>query len=53
MGAYGCTVLENGWTVTDDGLHQHIMKYRLLLPMVVIVSEDEVGPWCEMQGGLE
>ncbi len=40
-------LLPNGWTVvTVVACHQHY-EYVAVLPMdSVIVSEDEVGPWC-------
>ena len=56
MGTYDCTVLENGWTVvTDDGLPSAHYENTVAITAdgPVIVSEDEVGPWCEMQGGIE
>ncbi len=47
--------LKMDWTVvTDDGLPSaHYNFVAITADGPVIVSEDEVGPWCEMQSGLE
>ena len=56
MGTYECSVLPNGWTVvTDDMLPAAHYENTVAITEdgPVILTCDEEGPWCEMQGGQE
>ena len=56
MGTYECSVLANGWTVvTDDMLPAAHYENTVAITEdgPVILTCDDGGPWCEMQGGLE
>ncbi len=47
-------VLKNGWTVvTDDGLQAAHYENTIGITKdgPVILTQDEEGPWCKMQGG--
>ena len=56
MGTYECKTLPNGWTViTAD--HEPAAHYENTVAITedgpVILTADEKGPWCPMQGGVE
>ena len=56
LGTYRCKTLSNGWTVvTNDG--KPAAHYENTLAITndgpVILTADEKGPWCPMQGGVE
>ncbi len=56
LGTYECKTLQNGWTVvTRDG--QSAAHYENTVAITndgpVILTADEEGPWCEMQGGQQ
>lgn len=56
MGTYECSVLPNGWTVvTDDMLPAAHYENTIAITDdgPVILTTDEQGPWCSMQGGEE
>ena len=56
LGTYRCHTLPNGWTVvTDDGLPAAHYENTVAITEdgPVILTEDEQGPWCAMQGGAE
>ncbi len=56
MGTYECEVLSNGWTVvTADRLSAAHYENTVAITKdgPVILTEDEQGPWCPMQGGVE
>lgn len=56
MGTYECVTLANGWTVvTRDGLPAAHYENTVAITSdgPVILTEDEKGPWCPMQGGVE
>lgn len=47
-------VLQNGWTVvTDDGLPAAHYENTIAVTSdgPVVLTADELGPWCQMQGG--
>ena len=56
LGTYDCSVLPNGWTVVTDDLLP-AAHYENTVAITedgpVILTADEQGPWCEMQGGAE
>ena len=54
LGTYTCHTLSNGWTVvTDDGLPAAHYENTVAITNdgPVILTQDEEGPWCPMQGG--
>lgn len=54
MGTYECRVLGNGWTVvtTDGGAAAHYENtVAITEDGPVILTADDEGPWCPMQGG--
>ena len=56
LGTYRCHTLANGWTVvTDDG--SPAAHYENTVAVTedgpVILTQDERGPWCPMQGGAD
>lgn len=54
LGTYQCHTLANGWTVvTDDGLPAAHYENTIAITDdgPVILTADEQGPWCPMQGG--
>ena len=54
LGTYRNHVLQNGWTVvTDDGLPAAHYENTIAITAdgPVILTADEQGPWCPMQGG--
>ena len=54
LGTYENHTLSNGWTVvTDDGLQAAHYENTVAITEdgPVILTQDEVGPWCSMQGG--
>ena len=54
LGTYRNHVLPNGWTVvTDDGLPAAHYENTIAITAdgPVILTADEQGPWCAMQGG--
>ena len=54
LGTYSCHTLSNGWTVvTDDGLPAAHYENTVAVTAdgPVILTQDELGPWCPMQGG--
>ena len=54
MGTYSNHVLPNGWTVvTDDGLPAAHYENTVAITDdgPVILTQDEDGPWCQIQGG--
>ena len=54
LGTYRCHTLANGWTVvTDDGLPAAHYENTVAITDdgPVILTADEQGPWCPMQGG--
>lgn len=56
MGTYDCETLANGWTVvTKDRLPAAHYENTIAITKdgPVILTTDEVGPWCAMQGGEE
>ena len=56
MGTYECSVLPNGWTVvTDDMLPAAHYENTVAITEdgPVILTRDDNGPWCSMQGGQE
>ena len=56
LGTYECVTLANGWTVvTRDGMPAAHYENTVAITAdgPVILTEDEQGPWCPMQGGVE
>ena len=56
LGTYRCHTLGNGWTVvTDDGMPAAHYENTVAVTEdgPVILTQDEKGPWCPMQGGAE
>ena len=56
LGTYANHVLSNGWTVvTDDGLPAAHYENTIAITAdgPVILTADEDGPWCAMQGGTK
>ena len=56
LGGYECHTLANGWTVvTDDGTPAAHYENTVAITEdgPVILTQDEKGPWCPMQGGSE
>ena len=56
LGTYRCHTLGNGWTVvTDDGLPAAHYENTVAITEdgPVILTQDEKGPWCPMQGGAD
>ena len=56
MGSYDCETLGNGWTVvTEDRLPAAHYENTVAITDngPVILTCDEEGPWCPMQGGQE
>lgn len=56
MGTYECRTLANGWTVvTEDGLPAAHYENTIAVTEdgPVILTCDDAGPWCPMQGGEE
>ncbi len=56
QGTYECKTLQNGWTVvTRDGLPAAHYENTVAITKdgPVILTQDEQGPWCEMQGGAQ
>ena len=54
MGSYDSHTLSNGWTVvTNDNLPAAHYENTIAITKdgPVILTADEVGPWCNMQGG--
>ena len=54
LGTYKNHVLGNGWTVvTNDGLQSAHYENTIAITKdgPVILTQDEEGPWCVMQGG--
>ena len=56
LGTYQCETLANGWTVvTRDG--KPAAHYENTVAVTedgpVILTQDEKGPWCSMEGGIE
>ena len=54
LGTYSNHVLANGWTVvTDDGLPAAHYENTIAITAdgPVILTADDQGPWCAMQGG--
>jgi methionyl aminopeptidase len=54
LGTYSNHVLPNGWTVvTDDGLPAAHFENTVAITDdgPVILTQDEDGPWCQLQGG--
>lgn len=54
VGAYDCETLSNGWTVvTADRLPAAHYENTIAITKEgpVILTQDEQGPWCAMQGG--
>ena len=56
LGTYECTTLPNGWTVVTAD-HEPAAHYENTVAITkdgpVILTADEKGPWCPMQGGVE
>jgi methionyl aminopeptidase len=56
LGTYECVALANGWTVvTEDGLPAAHYENTLAITEdgPVILTADDEGPWCPLQGGVE
>ena len=56
LGTYACRTLANGWTVvTEDGLPAAHYENTVAITEdgPVILTQDDKGPWCPMQGGVE
>ena len=54
MGSYDCRTLGNGWTVVtcDGGAAAHYENtVAITADGPVILTADDQGPWCPMQGG--
>lgn len=54
MGTYDCRTLGNGWTVVtcDGGAAAHYENtVAITADGPVILTADDQGPWCPMQGG--
>lgn len=54
LGTYENHVLSNGWTVvTDDGRSAAHYENTIAITQdgPVVLTQDEQGPWCSMQGG--
>ena len=54
LGTYKNHVLANGWTVvTNDGKQSAHYENTIAITKdgPVILTEDDQGPWCSMQGG--
>ena len=55
LGTYKNHVLGNGWTVvTNDGLQSAHYENTIAITKdgPVILTQDDEGPWCSMQGGV-
>lgn len=56
LGTYECQTLPNGWTVVTAD-REPAAHYENTVAITkdgpVILTEDEKGPWCPMQGGVE
>lgn len=56
LGDYESNVLPNGWTVVTND-HSPAAHYENTVAITddgpVILTQDEIGPWCPMQGGEE
>lgn len=54
MGSYDCRTLGNGWTVVtcDGGAAAHYENtVAITADGPVVLTADDQGPWCPMQGG--